>query len=526
MRHAIKVLGAFALLAITSCGGQKKDAESAREVAQQIERTMPADLLVMAVLSEPNRQLNDLGAFVNVVKPGLGMMVSAPMVLRGLSTSFGGASMDAVNLDKPVMILVFDPQKVGEESMVLVAQSDTTAELQKEFTSKEGFGAEVTGDWIVAGKSDLVAQSMRFIGTVTSKPFSKNIKITSFSDAIRTNYQQQMDGALQQMTQGMGSQDAAASQGVEQMVAGLLSAYQDTTTVSLEVDATGEKLEVFLEMVANDGTQLKKFLAVQEPSDYADLNRLQSGNTSIVGAGHLTMGPYSETMMSIGLMFMRAQNPNAGEEYKAAATKWFNSMSGSGAIAMNLAPIRMTAAYQVTDEAAADSALQEFLTQSKTNNGKVNISVKPNAFAHKGASVHTQVTKPNKKNMTSIEYEAHIMTLGKSAESAFAVHDGYLYMTTSTNSQKSIKLLLDGSEKGAFGEQVQAAATDSRQRNESAFGFINPTGLMAMIATQSGGKATPAKTELGVTIGLKFTDDAGSVRISLPAKMVADLANQ
>ena len=95
----------------------------------------PESLQLEIVLANPNKQLTQVGTFIDAVQPGMGSFVTPTTFLVTLGGMAGTAGIAGVDLNAPVYALVLD-----KEQMMLVVTLSSEAELR---SSLEGGTSQI-----------------------------------------------------------------------------------------------------------------------------------------------------------------------------------------------------------------------------------------------------------------------------------------------------------------------------------------------------------------------------------------------
>lgn len=254
---------------------------------------MPSQVLGVVSAASLDGALGGMAAFANEIKPGIGGVISSPMVAVGLAQGMGAKSLMGIHWDKAVHLVAVH-REGAPPAMVLVAEASDGKALQ------EGLGdkiiARLRGATAVIGEKasvDLVAPWV--FGSLVAKPAPAELTATAFPVHIQAIYGEQIASGLAQMEAMLPPEQKQVAAMYKSMWA-TIAAESDAIFITAAANATDASLAFGLHAKAN--TTLAAFVAAQQPNDYALLRKLPGRTTTSFMVGSLALGPYAGSIMT------------------------------------------------------------------------------------------------------------------------------------------------------------------------------------------------------------------------------------
>ena len=358
---------------------------AAQKVAQ------PPELL-MSVGIGPDNTLDSLRAFANTLQPGVGIMMAGPMLRKQIAGMVGAGSLDGLDEKATTYVLAVDGGpalkgaavvgKVTDEK--LLAQSAGIAHVVK----KNG--------WAVVGTKLLAEKVAPFaFGTLAPQPTIAGPPVaTVYTSNLVQRYKTDIENARQQLVNGLGSADSPQASGLMQAYFdGLLSALTDSDRVIVTFEITKDVAAVDLALVPKAGSRLGKFVALQQPADYALLGKLPATQAPVLAAGRIDGGPYRNGMLDMVAQIYGQATP---KDVIAALGTIMKAATGDFAMTMQMAGgqgMSVTQLFGVADMKAADKAIGVLLDGFRTPRANTmmgmttTVTTNPKATAHDGVTL-------------------------------------------------------------------------------------------------------------------------------------------
>lgn len=447
----------------------------------------PASLMAELSLSNPNKQLTDMGIFADSVQPGIGAFISAQGMLQQLEVMVGVVGLGGVDLNSPLYGLMLDTERV-----VLVATVNDEEALRKSLSGVDSAfilhnGFVAIGDPVAMQEvapyalSNLVAQKINTHPVFSLFPdmILKGKKGAELKSELRNNF----GGiAAQQVTLGMDQ----------------ISALR----IAIATDQAGANVEVVADV--KDG-QLRRLIGKQEPAAYTNISKIGTGPWGVLAGGRLDLRMLSPMLVQLG---ERQANPLLVQ----VATQ-IGELVGEVAIGVNYpSKPKLAFAMDLTHPDATAKLIDVLMGLASKEKGlsmmDMKAKVKVNAIKNGSGKLHELKLTPTNDRQRDI--------LGKRPVAAYwGVMGKSLIGTFGIDSKKNARTLSKPTgQMAGKGTKIAQAIELSKSKKESAMIALDVVGLQARRDFKD---VTP------VVLGIGFTSDQIRGRAVVPTDFIKEL---
>jgi hypothetical protein len=477
----------------------------------------PAELLVSVALG-PSSTLRGLQAYAESIEPGAGAQLTDQVMRGALAGAIGVSSLDGVDPAAWVHVLIADEKRLA----LLVKVADAKALSANAGPNQ----VMVDGGWAVIGPRPLVQQLAPYaLGAIATRPPPATPTATVYLPHVLARYKAPITEFRKQFLAGM-AQAGAGTMGplLESYYDGFMSVARDTERVIVSLEATATVAAVDFAMVPRPGSRLARFVAAQQPSDYALIGKLPKGNATFVLAGRFETGPYRDSMLDV---MAAMYGTRAGAELRAALGAVFKATTGEIAMTMTMTPgggMTMTQLFGVADASAADKAIVRTLDLFKTGRTMTIAGMSATTKSHAATSTYDGVTLRRYDTTYDLSkvpaaqraaMEASVNAMGRATQ--IATFDSLGLLVIAPDSAAEAGRTIDAARGKATRLAPPPAITDllagSRGRKDSLVFVMDLGGFMTMITGANIG-AQPVVMSVG------FADRNAHFRFAAPAASV------
>lgn len=515
------VLGLLALH--SGCGGSSPATKKPAETPATGDRTpgaqaeppelapqeAPDALLAVAVAAHPVVQLRGLAELVEAVQPGAGAAMEAGTFVEQLTSDFGGLPASAFDLEKPLYLLMLHEQA---SPMVLVAAIADREALTGALG--EGAAMRVQRGYAAIGAPDALEVVAGYALTrLREEPLPPALTVVIRFEQLMKRYAGEIISGLRMLP---AAAPDARTQKLLEVYASLLEAImQQIKVIRFEVEPSAAGLTMHIAVDALPDTTLSAFARAQTPSDFTLAREVATSDDDFFMGGRLDYSaiPSLPEETWTQLLAATVDEASATDAVRAHMKRWFGLMGREIAMGGRFDDKERTSLrmqVQVDDEAAARALLTEWLDLIKRY---------PAAFKYRKPRVQTARVQGVQVHTTTTEFagtpeEQQLMEsfYGPKLISAVAVASGRLSMVIGQNAPRQMREQL--ARKPATEEHP--AVLDAKTRRESMVVHVDLAGVMSRVL----GKSMPARTQPGITMGLGFSGDTSSWRITVPTPQI------
>lgn len=478
----------------------------------------PADLLVSVALG-PAATLRGLQAYVEAIEPGAGAQLTDQVMRAGLAQAIGAASLDGVDPAAWLHVLVADGKNLALLARVADAKVLTT--------SVRANHVMVAGEWAVIGPRPLVQKIGPYaLASIATQPPPAAPTATVYLGHVLARYKAPIDQLRRQLTSSM-AQAGAGAVGplLEAYYDGVMSAARDTERLIVTLDASAAVASVDFALVPRPGSRLARFVAVQQPSDYALLDKLPAGNATFLLGGRFETGPYRDGMLDL---MAAMYGTSSGAELRAALGAVFKATTGEVAMTMAMAPgtgLAMTQLFGVADLPAADRSIVRALDLFKAGRTMTIAGISTTTRSHPATTVHDGVTLRRYDTTHDVSRAPaaqrsamEAMVKGMAASARIATFDSLGLITVAPDSAAEAHRAIDAA-RGKAPRLIAAPATadlvvGSRSRKDS---MVIVLDLGALVSAMTGGAGAGVQP---IVMSIGFADRNAHFRVAAPAASV------
>jgi hypothetical protein len=479
----------------------------------------PADLMVSVALG-PAATLRGMQAYIESIEPGAGAQLTDQVMRSGLAQAIGASSLDGVDPAAWLHVLVADGKNLALLAKVADAKVLTT--------SARANHVMVAGEWAVIGPRPLVQKIGPYaLTTIATQPPPTAPTATIYVSHVLARYKAPLDQFRRQLASGM-AQAGAGGVGplFEAYYDGLMSAVRDTERLIVTFDATAALASIDLALVPRPGSRLARFVAAQQPSDYALLDKLPAGNATFLLGGRFETGPYRDGMLDL---MAAMYGTSSGADLRAALGAVFKATTGEVAMAMSMpmspgAGLAMTQLFGLADPAAADKAIVRALDLFKAGRTMSIAGISTTTKSHPATTVHDGVTLRRydtthdvSKAPAAQRAAMEAMVKGMAASARIATFDSLGLIAVAPDSAAEAHRMIDAA-RGKGSRFIATPATadliaGSRSRKDS---MVIVLDLGALVSAMTGGKVGVQP----VVMSIGFADRNAHFRVAAPAASV------
>ncbi|HWN69791.1 MAG TPA: hypothetical protein VNM90_19245 [Haliangium sp.] len=513
---------------VSGCGGPSSEAKKpTQQVAAPADGEVPAQaqepaanitpqdapdsLLCMMVATHPVGQLRSLAELVDAVQPGAGAAVEVGMIFEQITSDWGGLPAAAFDLEKPLYLLMLDPQ--ASSPMVLVAavadREAIAAALPETATMRVHRG------YAAIGAPQVIDEVAGYALTrLHDEPLPPALTFVLRLEQIMKRYGDAFTASLGMISASM--PDPSGQKLVEAYVSLLQAMMQQSRSMRIALEPGAAGLTVHMVLDALPDTTMAAFAQAQSPSDYALVRETATGQDDFFMGGRLdyTTIPHVFDQLWAAMLAATPDQSATTAALNDSMRRWLDLFRDEFAMSgryddKERASMRLRA--RIDDAAKAQALVKEWYELIKRT---------PAAFKYRKPRVQTvrvqgtqvQVLTAEFAGATPEEQELMEKIYGPKLVSATAVTQDRVSMTIGQNAQRDIREVMAA--KPAADEHP--AVADARARGESMMVYIDLANLMARIL----GKGTPARTPAGVTMGLGFEEATMRWRITVPTPQI------
>lgn len=364
----------------------------------------PPDLLVTVALG-PASALRPLQQYADAVQPGAGAIINEQMIRSGLAQAVGATALNGV--DSAAWIYVVVGHIDGTPALGVVAK----------LTDPKAFAAGgaptlLKGGWGVIGSKPLLDKLGGYLlAALPGQATPRVPTATIYLPQLLSHFRPQVDAFKAQMTQ-LSAAEPSSGRLVQGYIDGFGTLADDTDRIIVTIESTAQLAWLDLGLVPRASSRLAKFAALQRASDYALLERLPTGDASMVFAGHLELGPYRDGLLGLMASFWGQQATADVTAQIAAVAK---ALTGDIGTTIRITPgkgMSFTQLFGTADTVAADKALVALLDLFRAGRtmtfGKASTTIRSTAGttqAH-GVALRSYETTQDLSKMTPAERQA------------------------------------------------------------------------------------------------------------------------
>ncbi|HWO21730.1 MAG TPA: hypothetical protein VNO30_23330 [Kofleriaceae bacterium] len=491
-----------------------------RPAAAQGKAAEPAELL-MSVGIGPDSTLDSLRAFANTIQPGVGIMVTVPMLRKQIASMVTATSIDGLDEQSTIYVLAVD----GGPALKGVAALGKVAD---EARLKQGVGQAhlvKKNGWAVIGPKPIAEKIAPFaLGTLSAQAITGLPVATVYTANLMVRYKTEIAEARKKLLDGAGAAGGQMAGMMQAYFDGLLSALADSERAIVTFDATKDVAAADLALVPKAGSRLGKFIGAQQPADYGLVAKLPAAQAPVLVAGHLDAGPYRASLLELSTM-MFGSGTAAG--ITAAVGALFKAASGDFAMAMQMGGpkgMELTQLFGISDEKAGSKAMDQLFDALKkplttTMMGMTTTqTLNPKPATHDGVTIRTiDITYDLSKAPpdTKAAMEKMIAKSGAATRTALFDKLGLVVMAADggAGATAAIDAVRGKGKRYAPPAQVTDFLAGSRVRKES----------VAMIADIGAAMGLGAAGRT-MMLSMGFADKRAHFRLALPAATIRGFA--
>ncbi len=254
--------------------------------------TMPSQVLAVASVASLDQSLAGMAAFANELKPGIGGMISSPMVAMGLAQGAGAKSLMGVAWDKPLHAVVVHQVDAPPALVLVLTAADAKA-------LREGAGTDVlvtmNGNTALVGrKAPLELVAPWVWGKLTVEAAPAELTVTGYMGNVNAAFGMQIEAGIAQMEAAL----PAEQKQVAGMYRGMWDALvADSDAVFMTASASATDATWVMGLNAKAGSKLAALAAAQKPNDFSLLRKVPARAATSFLVGSMAMGPYAESFI-------------------------------------------------------------------------------------------------------------------------------------------------------------------------------------------------------------------------------------
>lgn len=462
----------------------------------------PTAVLSEITIGNPNAQLGRIGAFADVVSPGMGAFVSPQSLMQAIGGMIGVPGIGGIDLNKPLIAVILD-QKTAAGAILLVAAVQDEKVLGDSLGGGDNLMIVHNGFAAIGKRDALQAAAAYSLSNLAQSEIAEEPQIILHMTDILATSGQEFEAALRAELSGPVANSAGDA------VLDFLGQIQ-TLRGSVVADQTGAVLRLDATPVAQ--SSLAQFTAAQKPADYSMLERLGMGPWGMVVAGRVDFTLLSKAFASMGQI--------AAHPLIMQIASYVGGLSSEMALAMNLPEQPEMAMTMGVPDAKGMAELigKAFSAIAASKDAKMermDIKVKMDAIKTRGGSLHELAFTPSKD--LSADDKKNIAKLygspGPKAYVGVAVDRLVATFGTSQSARKYAQSLsADGKGKGKS-KSLTAALEGSKSRQESL--------LVALDILSLQGTRKPKDGPLAI-LGVSFSPQNISLRLEVSAELVKE----
>lgn len=484
----------------------------------------PADVIATVTFAHAATFAGHLGKYVDKVAPGMGARVDGAMLTQGFASMTNAGSLEGIDLDKPVRLIVLDPKKHPQGPIVLLASFADVEKLKKGAGQSAKVEAQ-NGRALVGGEAEIAAVKTWAFDSLAGQAAPEAPSAEIWIDRVMIAYRADIENFAKQMAaMNLGATIQAVLKGEIEV---LLAVGEQSERMYLSIEAADDDCALDVALAPKAGTALARFVAAQKPFDAKLLTGMPpTDHPAMVMIGHTELGELSEPMYRwIGPILAQVADKPFDDAFHKLWQDWLKLFTGDfaaiswldgGATAMN-------EIIGVTDGKAAQKAVQEFLGGLKTPK-KVSFMGIDMTFSggfgtaqHGDASIDTVGVAIDTTSMPALQQDMMKRMYPDGMKMAYAGWAKTFGITIGPKSADQIKALVDSAGKPTtLSPFAQAAVDASAKRKESMVMVMNLAAMMAPFAA-----APPAQS--GMTWTLGFADGRAALRMDLPAAHIGEM---
>jgi len=483
----------------------------------------PADVIATVTFAHAATFAGHLGKYVDKVAPGMGARVDGAMLTQGFASMTNAGSLEGIDLDKPVRVILLDPKKHTQSPVVLLA---SFADVEK---LKKGAGqAKVEaqdGRALVGADAEIAAVKTWAFGTLAGKAAPEAPTAEVWIDRVMVAYRADIENFAKQMAaMNLGGTMQAVLKGEIEV---LLAVGEQSDRMNLSLEAADDDCALNVALAPKSGTALARFVAAQKPFDAKLLTGMPStDHPAMVMIGHTELGELSEPMYRwIGPVLAQIADKPFDDSFHKLWQDWLKLFTGDFAAVswMEGGATAMNEVIGVTDGKAAQKTVQDLLAGLKSPK-KVSFMGIDMTFTggfgaaqHGDASIDTVGVTFDTANMQEMQKEMMKRMYPDGMKMAYAGWGKTFGIAMGPKSADQLNALIDSSGKPpTLSPFVQAAVDASAKRKESMVMVMNLAAMMAPLA-----QLPPAQS--GMTWTLGFSDGRAALRMDLPAAHIGEM---
>ena len=484
----------------------------------------PADVIVTVSLGHPAAFATRLGRYVDQVAPGTGAQLNGRALADGMAKMIGATSLDGLDLDQPVRLIVFNPKTHGEHPIILLGSFPDADKLRRGVGSLKVERSQ-DGHTLVGADAEVAAARAWAFGPLAAAQAPDAPTAEIWMDRVLAAFRTDLEGAVKNMgALGMGGTVQAVLAGEIKI---LVAASEQSERMTMSFDTTGDEASFDLALVPRAGTPLGRFIAAQKPFDPKLIAALPGADTgAMVMVGHAEVGELGEPMYQlIGPFLAEVAARPFDDAFHKVWIDWLAHFTGDFAAVSGLEPTGGTAMSEiigVDDGPAAQKAVLALFGKAGEERKAtfmgigMTFTATPGAAKHGAASIDTFTMKFDTQSMPEMQRTMMDRMYPGGMSMAMAGSGKTLAVTLGSKAVERIGQLVDGGGKGAVSPYAQQVLDAAGKRKDSCVAVMNMAALMNPLAP-----ATPAQSGLAMTFG--FADKNAHLRLSLPAKHIAEI---
>ncbi|MBK9071170.1 MAG: hypothetical protein IPL79_09255 [Myxococcales bacterium] len=288
MKHSKRLLAVVGLCAMALAWGACEKAP--RKLATST--TMPSQVLAVASVASLDQSLAGIAAFANELKPGVGGMISSPMVAMGLAKGAGAMSLMGVAWDKPLHAVVV--HQVGAPPAIVLVLTAADAKALREGAGTDVLVTMNGSTALVGRKAPLELVAPWVWGKLTVDAAPAELTVTGYMGNVNAAFGKQIEAGIAQMEAVL----PAEQKQIAGMYRGMWEALvADSDAVFMSASASAADATWVMGINAKAGSKLAALAAAQKPNDFSLLRKVPGRGASSFMVGSMAMGPYSDVFM-------------------------------------------------------------------------------------------------------------------------------------------------------------------------------------------------------------------------------------
>ena len=495
----------------------------AAAVAQARGASVTPPAAVLATIERgPVSARDGMADYANAIKPGAGIALSDGVISTLFASAVGVSTIGGLDPAQPQYLVWVDDGLV--HGAVLVGGIADDAMLTQETS---GVAIARARGRAVIGARPLVDLVGTWALGALRQPGLGRPNATIYVANVLARYHAQLAAARSQLTVGAllsgGGANAAMQSAISGMASalfdGVLALAADTERVILTIDADAAVAGLDLALVPRAGSRLAKFVAAQQPNDFALLAKLPAGPSAAVAVGALHAGPYRR---AFGAAMAALYAGGDAQALVAPTLELMQAMSGEFAAVSRMTPGGLQSVQLVgaPKRALATRAIGHMMTAIATPVSmnmlglKATLHANPQPLAYDGLAIDSFETAIDLSTMTAVQQAAVTRTMpgGRGVTYTGVVDRFALTVASGSDGDAMVKALIDT----VRGRAPALALTPDLRALVAAALARRDSAVMLMDLSAMRGLPVAGAGPMTIMMSAGFADRRAHLRMAMP----------